>query len=71
MIDIVASSSCVTEKHELFFILILFFLVFVNIILIKIHFYHFISLNIKILLCLRITNLSCNKILTRFPNCII
>ena len=53
-----------TVSYFGFLILFIGILPLIKIILIKIHFVHFISLNITILLCLHIANLDCNKILT-------
>ena len=53
-----------TVSYFGFLILFIGILPLIKIILIKINFVHFISLNITILLFLHIANLDCNKILT-------
>ena len=53
-----------TISYFVFLILFRGILPLIKIILIKLRFVHFISLNITVLLCLQFANLDCNKILT-------
>ena len=52
-----------TVTYFVFLILFIGILLLIKVMLIKIPFFHFISLNITILLCFEIANLDCNKIL--------